>query len=238
MIFSSGCFTLALYYAISQVIRYIQNNDVSIITHKTFNDASSSNYPSFSICLKGKDIFWSRRQTLLEKTGMTSLQYVDLLEGRKGLKTRYDEKTLLYKKEPVNESKVLQMEPSDFYLRHSDIIVGTHFFSKDDFNNTHYGYGKEAVNLKNIPFHIGHRTPYEICLTRDSEDKVGLTRLHDEIFLNRSLFDPGRNFNLELKIIFHFPGQLVERIQKPTSRFTLKQMSVSIWTKKFLKFPC
>ena len=89
-IFSFGCFTLATYYGITQVIRYIENKDASIISRKTFNDATQNIYPTFSVCLKGKDIYWKYDQDLFKKIGMTSSQYVEFLQGKQSWKyTQY-----------------------------------------------------------------------------------------------------------------------------------------------------
>ena len=223
--FSFGCFTLAIYYGITQVVRYIENKDTSTITQRTFNDAANNKYPTITICLKGKEIYWRNEHTLFDRIEMTSLQYTDLLKGNNGWRYKYDEIKRLYYKEHLNESSIFKLGFSDVFLHPSDIIVGTHFLARNDIQSTHYGYGEEKVNLVDIPFQIGYRTPDETCFTRDSSDDIGLIRVYDEILLNRSLLDPGSNQNLEAKIIFHYPGQLIDRIKTPSHRFALKEMS-------------
>ena len=89
----------------------------------------------------------------------------------------------------------------------------------------HYGYGEETVNLRKVPFHIGHRTPDETCFTRDSLDELGLIRVYDEVLLSRKLLVNENNHNVEAKIIFHHPGQLIEKMKAPSHQFKLNEIN-------------
>ena len=89
--FSLGCFALATYYGITQVIRYVKNDDLSTIHKRIFNEAPENLYPTFSICLQGNDIYWKNEKSLFELTGLISSQYVDLLQGERGRMYKYDE---------------------------------------------------------------------------------------------------------------------------------------------------
>ena len=106
IIFSLGCFFLALHMGITQVVRFIQNKDTSVVSQKMFNSAKDDKYPTFSICFNGKEIYWRDEHILVEMTGMTSLQYVDFLEGQ-GWRYKYNETTRLYTKDYFNESKAM-----------------------------------------------------------------------------------------------------------------------------------
>ena len=55
----------------------------------------------------------------------------------------------------------------------------------------HYGVGEAGKETKKIPFHVGYRTPDEICFTRNSTDTLDLIRTEDYLYLNRSLLKPG-----------------------------------------------
>ena len=92
------------------------------------------------------------------------------------------------------------------------------------YQSTHYGYGQEAANLEEVPFHIGYQDADETCFTRDSPDETGLIRLYDQVFLNRVLLEPGNNRRLEVKIVFHYPGQLIGQINSPAHQFFLEEM--------------
>ena len=218
-LFSFGCFVLATYYTITQVVRYLQNNDTSTITHKTFNEIPENRYPSFSICLKGKEIYWKTESILFERYGVTSEQYADMLKGV-GWQNKYDEMSRLYKKVYLNDSTystILMTNIPGIFLQQNDIIVGTEFLTRDHF-------GKEGFNKENMPFYIGHRTPDELCLTRKSTDELRSIRIHDEVRLNRSILDIGNQRNLKAKIIFHYPGQLVKNMEKPAYQVMLKEI--------------
>ena len=77
------------------------------------------------------------------------------------------------------------------------------------------------MNSSKIPFHIGHQTPNEICFTRDSKYERDLIRTHDLISLNRQLLEPGINQNVEIRIIIHYPGQLIRDFDNPSFRSLL-----------------
>ena len=224
MIFSFGCFTLAIYYGITQVIRYVQNKDASIISRRIFNDETFNIYPTYSVCLKGKDIYWKNDQDLFQQTGITSPQYVEFLQGKQAWKYIYNESRRLYEKEPINEESLRQVEIPGMFLDPSEVIVGTHFVSENHNWSTHYGVGEDDVNLKHVPFHIGYQTSDEVCFTRDSSDRLKLIRLYDEILFNRSLTNVGNNRRLDVKVIFHYPGQLIERLNIPSQQFNLENM--------------
>ena len=90
VIFGFVCFLLAAYFSLTQVIRYIANEDTSSIAHKQFNQRPQDMYPTFSICLKGRDIYWDKEEWLFTTLGVTSAQYVDTLMGH-GKRYEYDE---------------------------------------------------------------------------------------------------------------------------------------------------
>ena len=231
-IFSFGCFVLAAYMTISQVIRYIENKNMSSITNKNFNEHPDNKYPTFSICLKGEEIYWKVENYMFEQTGVTSAQYVDLLKG-KGWRYEYDEITGLYGKEPLNESSISGFGTQYAFLKPSDIIVGTQFLSRSfdhftDAIDTNNGFGEHGANLPRIPFHLGYRAPNEFCFTRNSSDKLGLIRISDQIQLNESLLDQGNHLNLKLGIYFHYPGQLIEQLIRPALQFTLKEQYINV----------
>ena len=225
-VFSFGCFTLATYYGITQVVRFIENKDSSIVSQKHFNYEPQNIYPTFSICMKGENIYSINEHILLEKTEQNLLQYVDLLEGNEGYRYKYDETNHTCERESVNASSIFKLNNYSILSPNpSDIIIGTHFIARNDSQNTHYGYGKEIANLRKVPFHIGHRIPDETCFTRDSSDELGLIRVYDEVLLSQKLLVPENNHNVEVKIIFHHPGQLIERIKEPFHQFKLNEIS-------------
>ena len=221
-IFTFGCFVLAIYYATTQVIRYLKNQDSSTITYKQFNEIPDNRYPTFSICLEGKDIYWTAEPLIFERLGVTSSQYVDYLKGM-GWQYNYNETSTLYKKEYLNDRRYSsfpkEVIPGSF-LQPFDVILRTQFLSRDY-------YGKEIVNDEHVPFFIGHRTPEETCFTRNSSESPGMIRVSDETILNPSILHPENQRNLKVKIIFHYPGQLIKKIKKPDYQVTLKEIETT-----------
>ena len=222
-VFSMSCFTLAIYLAIPQIIRYLENKDTSRIMHKKFNEVHENNYPTFTICLRGKEKYWRHEPFLMDQLGVNSNQYADLLKGN-GWKYKYDEKTRLYKKEYFNESTNISLDFSRTLIKASDIIVGTHFYARHENLNSHYGHGREPENIRKVPFQLSYESPDETCFTRNSFDELGLVRKKDSILLNRTLLNPGINLNMKLRIIFHNPGQLMRNFEKHAYLVRLQEL--------------
>ena len=60
-IFMSTCMVLAGYMALTQVFRYLDNDDVSSIGYKIFNESPEDRYPTFSICLYDEQLLYHSR---------------------------------------------------------------------------------------------------------------------------------------------------------------------------------
>ena len=93
------------------------------------------------------------------------------------------------------------------------------YFSTEE---DHYKGTEEKDNLTHIPFYVGYQAPNEICFTRNSTDEPNLLREYDLLSLDRTLLLPGTNLNVELRIIFHYPGGLIRNFDNPTFRSTLE----------------
>ena len=113
MIFGSTCLLLATYMTLTQVIRYLENGDASSITHKQFNRKERDQYPTYSVCLKGKEVYWAHENSMFEELGITSSQYADTLKGI-GWKYTYDEGARFYRKEDFNLRNVSTIELKKF----------------------------------------------------------------------------------------------------------------------------
>ena len=229
--FTLGCFLLAAYMTLTQIIRFLGNGDTSIITHKKFNQSPQDKYPTFSICIQGQDIYWNHVDNLFWVFGMTSEEYVEMLKGN-GWRYTYDISQPLYKKEAIKlndfvkyakDGHFLTFEDENFIpLYPLDIFTGAHFLAQDINDTTYYGGDNKGTRLQHIPFYIGYRTSDTICFTRNSSnDRLGLIRLYDLLSLNSLLLKPGNHLFVEFRIIFHYPGQLVRNFHKPIYRSTL-----------------
>ena len=87
---------------LTQIIRYCENKDSSSISYKQFNQTPKNQYPTFSLCFEGADIYWPHALKLFDEYGIASEQYDMIIKG--GITTRYkDEPELkLYKKETID----------------------------------------------------------------------------------------------------------------------------------------
>ena len=205
---------------LTQVMRYLENGDASSITHKQFNRKELDQYPTYSVCLKGNEIYWAEENLMFEKLGITSSQYVDTLQGH-GWRYQYDEATGFYHKENFNLKNISMIDLTTGFLKPSDIIVGTEFATQNKNYKSYYGVGTKAgKKLKNIPFDVGYQTPDQICFTRKSKYQDDLIRLYDLLSFNRALLKPGNNLNVKIRIIVHYPGQLISHLDNPSFRAT------------------
>ena len=226
--FALACFFLASYLTITQIIRYLENRDASSIAYKQFNLTPIDKYPTFSICLEGPEVYWNQEKLLFNSFGITSAQYVQFLTGQ-GIRYEYNETIGLYQKESIdisNDPSLISSFESISMLQ-SDIIVGVDLVAERNYHTVQYEVGKETSNDTQIPFYIGHQTPNEICFTRISSDDEDLTRMYDLISLKRSLLDPGNHLNLKLRIIVHYPDQLLRSFDNPSFQSSLKGYSAN-----------
>ena len=74
--------------------------------------------------------------------------------------------------------------------------------------------------MNKVPFHVGYQTPEEICFTRNSKYRLDLIRLYDMLSLNRAFLKPGNNLDVKIRIIVHYPGQLISNLFNPSFRST------------------
>ena len=220
VIFGLVCFLLALYFSLTQVVRFLANEDTSSISNKQFNLEPHDKYPTFSICLKGRDIYWHKEEFLFNSFGVTSAQYVDTLMGN-GQRYDFDEKTGLYNKELVELRNFTLIEFTNVALESYKVIIGAEFKTQQDHHAKYFGKGKTGGKLEYNPFYVGYQTYDEICFTRSSEYESDLIRVHDLISLDRNLLKPGTNLNLEIRIIVHYPGHLIRNFDKPSFRSIL-----------------
>ena len=177
-------------------------------------------YPTFSLCLKGSELYWNHENMLYTNLGVTSPQFVEILKGS-GIRHEYNETSDLYESIPVGINDTLTTNFYDVSLSPFNVIAGVDFVSQKINNTVHYGSGSEGRNILNIPFHIGYQAPDEVCFTRNSSFELELIRVKDLISLERSLLSPGNHLNLDFRVIMHYPGQLLRSFKNPNFRSIL-----------------
>ena len=87
-IFITTCLFLLAYLLITQTMDYLQNKDSSVISYKRFNQDPLDEYPTFSICLRGSELYWNHEHLLYANLGATSSQYILCVSILRGLKKK------------------------------------------------------------------------------------------------------------------------------------------------------
>ena len=221
-VFGLTCFLLAAYMSVSQIVRFLENRDTSSISYKILNQSPQDKYPTYSVCLNGPNIFWKHEKLLFEGLGLLSEQYVQILKHNDGWRYKYDRSLRLYTKEPMSMDNISNLHMTKIQLRTEDVFEAANLISQDPDIQKNYKRSVNGTQIPTIPFHIGFQTADLVCLTRDSTDEVGSTRLHDIILLQPDLFNIGNQLDLKINILVHYPGQLVRAIDTPSFKSTLE----------------
>ena len=153
--------------------------------------------------------------------GVTSSQYVGALKGY-GQRYDFDETTRLYNKVPVDLNNATLIDAEHLILDKNRVIIGAEFNAQQERYTRSFGKGKRGKKLRYNPFFVGYQTYYEICFTRKSIYEANLKRAYDLVFFDNALFDVGNNLNVEMRIIVHYPGQLIRNFDKPCFTSTLE----------------
>ena len=215
---------------LTQIMRYLENRDASSITHKFFNQFEQDKYPTYSICVTGNELYLSHEELLFNALGVNSEQYIDILKGY-GWRYKFDTSQLLYTKETLKFENISDYKFASEDLKEDliplhpgDIITWAHFGAEAINDTVVYRSSKEDTMTLGIPFFTSYRTPDEICFTRKSKDRLGAIRSHDLLAMNPFLLTPGKHLFAELRIIFHYPGQLIRNYGNPSYRSTFASM--------------
>ena len=146
---------------------------------------------------------------------VNSAQYVGILKGV-GFKYEVNENTHLYQKQTIDINNVSMIDFSHVRVNPLDIIIGSEFVTDDKNSTSRFGRSSsEDPNLEEIPFHVSYRTPDETCITRNSAYEPNVMRRQDLIFLENLFLKPGIHSNLEMKLMVHYPGQLLRNYENP-----------------------
>ena len=182
--------------------------------------------------MKGHQIYWQHERFLFDTTGVTSSQYTDILRGA-GTRYKYDEETRLYLKESIGLDNISTVSFDQMVLPPTDLFVEVDLFAYDDRQSTHYVALNKRSNSSKLPFNIAYQTADEICFSRNSSDDMDLTRDYDLISLSTSLLQSGNHLDLVLRVITHYPGQLLRSFDNPSYSSTLASYDKN----KLLLFP-
>ena len=121
-VFVLSCIFMGAYMTVTQSVEFLENRDSSIISYHHFNQDPSDQYPTFSICLRGKDIYWETEELLYDKAGVTSAEYVEILKGN-GFQYATNENTYLTEKRSLDIKNVSMIDFEYVRLDPTQIIT-------------------------------------------------------------------------------------------------------------------
>ena len=213
--FTFACLFMGAYMTVTQSVGFLENRDSSTISYNHFNQDPSDQYPTFSICLKGKDIFWENEEFVFDNVGVTSAEYVEILKGN-GFRYKFDEHAQSFQKEDLDINNVSMINFESITLKPSDVILGSELITNTRNSTVRFGTrAEDDTHLEKTPFYIGYRSPDETCFSRRSTYEPNVVRHYDLIFMNGLFLKPGAHSNLEMKVIVHYPGQLLRNYDNP-----------------------
>ena len=198
----------------------MENADSTSIQYKVFNEGPDDKYPTFSICFEGQSFLWYNDHQIFNEYGLSTTSYHAMMTGEHALTYEYIPRTGLYKKVQV-EMRNDSISFDHFHVQVSDFLEVADFKTNDE--NTTYYYQEGIYHKAKPPFDIGYQTTTMVCFTRQSDDVSNLFRLSDSISLKKMVLTKINYVNTKVKFIFHYPGQLLRSLDKPSLSTTFSK---------------
>ena len=200
----------------TQVVKYLDNNDASSIHYKEFNKDRNNKYPTFSICFEGEKFYYKNfEDPLFESLGMNSLQYSNALKGRPSYVSKYNPSKKMYEKVPRNFKDVANINFNQLVYNLSDVVSGLDLVAYNANHTKHYPEALKQSGLKKYSFKLTYQTWNERCFTRISDDEDGVRRKYDFLSMRYSILKDKLFEGTEFKLIVHYPGQMIRSMHKP-----------------------
>ena len=215
---------------ITEVLRYMENRDISAISYKQFNENPSDRYPTVSICFEGKGIYAPYSTLISDALGINPIEYMQILQGAENIsKPEFNRTGQVY----VDITHISESDFEKFSVNFSESLSGVKFtaevsrdtvyYSDDPHTTDIFSYGGIGNALSSLPFHVGYQTPDTICFTRNSNFKRNLLLIEDWLILRENygaLAFMRKNKRIAgdtlLKVFVHYPGQLLRVFDSPS----------------------
>ena len=78
IIFDSICFLLALYMTLKMIGRFREDRSTTSIAYKKHDATLEDQYPTFSLCLKGRDMYKYDQNAIFKAYGIYPVSYTHL----------------------------------------------------------------------------------------------------------------------------------------------------------------
>ena len=201
----------ALYYSIVQAQRYFNNDDMSKVSFRLFNQINEDKYPDITFCLEGNHLKDSTEEFQVSPTTVS-----DIMKGK-----------VFFNEQDQNMSRqIIESKSDELFIDLSEVLLSFSFTT--NYNDT--AYSKQMVKSDNPQrkinsvFHTTYLDPDKVCFTRNSRLEIGTgaLRKHDEI-----VFDVSQMIEkINLKIFLHYPERFIRTIERPVTEIVMSRYHI------------
>ena len=209
--FSITCYFLAGYYSLLQVLDYMKNEDVSLLTYKKYNVEPTDRYPTFSICLDPTDddiLDLYQEETIQQHLNISVADYFDMLTGGS------------IRDDGLTNFSLLQFDDAK-----RELLKMISIYTMKNRNEEPLVYWDPDVSNAselNSLFYHGYQSPDRFCFTRNNSYIPSKQIIREIVYLDVE------NWVGDLYFYLHYPGQLITGIEQgETTRLSLEYSDLS-----------
>lgn len=226
------CFLLAAYMTVTQIVRYLENNDTSRVGYKTFNESPQDRYPDFTLCLATSqtDIgieqnpglvysYFDETEFYLEPGifGLSRADYGQLLKGK--IVSNWHGGMYGGRMVDIDIRNVSDMDVRRLTIKPDEIFSTIEFSARHENDSVFWSeLGEDAGAFGKIvvrtPLQLSFQDPETICITRKYEEPPLTHRLTDLLYILQEKLKKFNEFVM-LRFYVHHPGQLIRSFDKP-----------------------
>ena len=198
--FTGICISFAIYMAILQIAKYLDNKDYSSVKIKVYNAEETNKYPAFSICFKTKGIYKkSKIQDVASGKINTVGAYRSMLLGTGDNESLLDSNS--YENLTVDVLK--------------DLGYSYQYTKRSAQRRTKLGrWMYNEMTNSTPPTYVSYQDPYKKCITRTNKFVQGEIKTNEKLTFR---IDAMKNITKEYRstekakffVYVHYPGQLV-----------------------------
>ena len=199
--FSIICYFFAGYCSLVQVLDYITNADVSLVTYKKYNEEPADRYPTFSICLRpsfdemleyGNNLY--QEEKLNQSLGMSGADYFSMLIGAS------------FEGDGLTNFSLLEFDDAKWDL--TIMIRSYGVYSNQDEPLMYWDSEDTNASIPNSLFYPGYQSPGRVCFTRNNSYYPFKGILIERMYLDVE------NWIGDLYVYLHYPGQLMNVVEQ------------------------
>ena len=207
------CFILAINMTIKQILRYVNNDDASVVSFKLFLGSKEYEYPTFTICIANDpEIIYT---DALNELHVTGTEYANALKGQ----------TESLNDSHKNMENNMDINLNNFIIPLQKIVLAARFETEKE-NETVYFKAKNKIREQEGTIESVLEKNYQesdkLCFSRNlkSTNKILTARKYDEVVFDVfKIFDDwssrlGKS-NGSLQVFIHYPGQFIRNKDKP-----------------------